>query len=49
MRLFKPNNTVSTVKHGGGSIMLCSCFVASGTGELHKMDRLLKRDYLKIN
>ena len=34
----KPNTTISTVKHGGGSIMLCGCFAAGGTGALHKID-----------
>jgi hypothetical protein len=32
----KPKNTIQTVKHGGGSIMLCGCFAAGGTGALHK-------------
>lgn len=33
---FKPKNTAPTFKHGGSSIMLWGCFVASGAGILHK-------------
>ncbi len=29
-------NTIPTVKHGGGNIMLCRCFSAKGTG-LHRI------------
>lgn len=31
----KPENSVPAVMHGGGTIMLWSCFTASGTGTLH--------------
>uniref|UniRef100_A0A8C4T226 Transposase Tc1-like domain-containing protein n=1 Tax=Erpetoichthys calabaricus TaxID=27687 RepID=A0A8C4T226_ERPCA len=30
-----PKNTIPTVKHGGGNIMLSGCFSAKGTGRLH--------------
>ena len=32
---YDPKNTIPTIKHGGGSIMACSCFSSSGTGTLH--------------
>ena len=29
---YDPKNTIPTVKHGGGNIMLWGCFTAKGTG-----------------
>jgi hypothetical protein len=30
--------------HGGGSIMLWGCFAAGGTGALHKIDGLMRKE-----
>ncbi len=34
---YDPKNTVPTVKHGGGNIMLWGCFSAKGTEQLHRI------------
>lgn len=35
---YKPNCTIPTVKHGGGSIMVWGCFCSSGVGSIHIID-----------
>ena len=41
----KPENTVSTVKYEGGSIMLWGCFAAGGTDALHKIDDIMWKEF----
>ncbi|KAK6320122.1 hypothetical protein J4Q44_G00092290 [Coregonus suidteri] len=50
---YNPKNTISTVKHGGGNIILWGCFSAKGTGRLHRiegrMDGAMYREILANN
>ena len=35
---YNPKNTIPTVKHCGGNLMLLGCFSANGTGRLHRIE-----------
>ena len=35
---YNPKNTIPTVKHGGGNLMLWGCFSAKGRGRLHHIE-----------
>lgn len=49
----KPQNTIPTVKYGGGSFMLWGRSVAEGTGAPHRIDGIMRKEiyveYLKTS
>ena len=44
---FDPKCTVPTVKHGGGSVMIWSCFICRVVGKLCVLDRVTNRFYYR--
>ncbi len=50
---YAEKNTLPTVKHGGGLVMLWGCFASSGTGNLRcvegKMDSIKHQEILGEN
>ncbi len=46
---YNPKNTIPTLKHGGGNIMLSGRFSAKGTGRLHRIEgRMVGAMYREI-
>ena len=41
--VWRKPGTIPTMKHGGGSIMLCGCFSAAATGRLVKIEAKMNR------
>ncbi len=50
---YNPKNTIPTLKHGGGNIILLGGFSVKGTGQLHRiegrMDGAMHREVLPNN
>ncbi|KAI3364700.1 hypothetical protein L3Q82_011486, partial [Scortum barcoo] len=40
---FNPKNTIPTIKHGGGNLMLWGCFSANGSGNLITVNGTMKK------
>ena len=46
---YNPKNTLPTVKHGGGNIIMWACFSSNGTGNLIRVQGTMKKeDYIGI-